>query len=92
MLQRQFERAQEKLRVCNHPRLAELQKLLEHELEAFSVTLNEWKKLQAERIDAARKQIAGQWEHSEARRRFQALEQSLRLQRQRVRLLRLQTA
>ncbi|WP_029919289.1 acyl-CoA desaturase [Nevskia soli] len=93
MLQRQFERTQEKLRACSHPgRLAELQKLFEHEMEAFSVTLNEWKKLQAERIDAARKQIAGQWEHSEARRRFQALEHSLRLQRRRVRLLRLQTA
>ncbi len=93
MLQRQFDRAQEKLRSCGHSgRLAELQKLLEHELEAFSVTLNEWKQLQTERIDAARKQIAGQWEHSEARRRFRVLERSLRLQRQRVRLLRLQTA
>jgi stearoyl-CoA desaturase (delta-9 desaturase) len=93
MLQRQFDRTQEKLRACSHSgRLAELQKLLEHELEAFSVTLNEWKQLQAERIDAARKQIAGQWEHSEARRRFRVLERSLRLQRQRVRLLRLQTA
>jgi len=93
MLQRQFDRTQEKLRACSHSgRLAELQKLLEHELEAFSVTLNEWKQLQTERIDAARKQIAGQWEHSEARRRFRVLERSLRLQRQRVRLLRLQTA
>jgi stearoyl-CoA desaturase (delta-9 desaturase) len=95
MLQRQFERAQEKLRSCRHPgRFAEMQKLLEHELEAFSVTLNEWKHLQAERIDAARRQIAGQWEHSEALRRFRVLEHSLRLrlQRQRVRLLRLQAA
>jgi len=93
MLQRQFEKTQAKLRACTQSgRLAVLQKLLEHELEAFAFTLNEWKHLQAERIEAARKQIAGQWENSEARRRFKALEDSLRLQRRRVRLLRLQTA
>ena len=93
MLQRQFERAQARLRRCAHPgRLAVMQALLEHELETFSATLNEWKQLQAERFDAARQQIADQWEHSEARRRFQVLEESLRMQRQRVRLLHLQTA
>jgi stearoyl-CoA desaturase (delta-9 desaturase) len=93
MLQRQFERAQERLRACKHSgKLEVMKKLLEHELEAFSHTLNEWKQLQAERIEAARNKIADQWEHSEARARFQALEQALREQRQRVRLLRLQTA
>mgnify|MGYP000341313517 CR=1 FL=1 len=93
MLQRQFEKTQERLRACEHPgRLAALQKMLEHELEAFSHTLNEWKKLQAERMEAARNRIADKWEQSEAHRRFRALEDALRLQRQRVRLLRLQTA
>jgi stearoyl-CoA desaturase (delta-9 desaturase) len=93
MLQRQFDRAQAKLRACpSHGRIAVLQKLLEHELEAFSATVNEWTHLQGERIEAARKQLAGQWENSEARRRLQVLEEALRLQRQRVRLLRLQTA
>jgi stearoyl-CoA desaturase (delta-9 desaturase) len=97
MLQRQFERAQAGLRGrlqagAASGRIAVLQKLLEQELEAFSVTLNEWKHLQSERIEAARKQFADQWEHSEMRRRFRALEDSLRLQRRRVRLLRLQTA
>ena len=93
MLQRQFERARERLSSCKHPgRLEVLQKLLEHELEAFSLTLNEWKNLQSERIEAARRQLADQWENSEVRRRFRALEEKLRLQRQRVRLLRLQTA
>jgi stearoyl-CoA desaturase (delta-9 desaturase) len=92
MLQRQFEKTQERMRACNHPRLAALQKMLEHELEAFSHTLNEWKKLQSERVETARNRIAGQWEQSEPRRRFRALEETLRLQRRRVRLLRLQTA
>lgn len=91
MLQRQFERAQARLQRCAHPgRLAELQGLLERELEAFAVTLNEWKQLQAERFDAARQQITDQWERSDARRRFRVLEHALRQQRRRVRLLQLQ--
>ncbi len=93
MLQRQFERAQECLHACTHSgKLEVMKKLLEHELEAFSLTLNEWKQLQTERIEAARNKLAGQWEQSEARSRFRALERALRQQRQRVRLLRLQTA
>lgn len=92
MLQCQFEHARARLQTCKNPgRLAVLQKLLEQELEAFSATLNDWAHLQGERIDTARKQLAGQWEHSEVRRRLQGLEKALRLQRQRVRLLRLQT-
>lgn len=91
MLQRQFERAQACLQRCAHPgHLAELQGLLERELEAFAVTLNEWKRLQAERFDAARQQITDQWERSDARRRFRVLEHALRQQRRRVRLLQLQ--
>jgi stearoyl-CoA desaturase (delta-9 desaturase) len=93
MLQRQFERVRERLQSSANPgRFAELQKLLEHELEVFSATLNDWRHLQGERIDAARKQLADQWENSDVRRKLQALEESLRLQYQRVRLLRLQTA
>ncbi|MBL6750021.1 MAG: fatty acid desaturase [Nevskia sp.] len=93
MLQRQFDRTQARLQRCGSPRrMAVLQKLLEQELEAFAATVNEWTHLQGERFDAARKQLADQWENSEARRRLQVLEEALRLQRQRVRLLRLQTA
>ena len=93
MLERQFAQAKEKLDACkNSTRLQVLQSLLHQELEAFSQTLNEWRGLQAEKIDAARKQIADHWDNSEVRRRLQQLEESLRLQRQRVRLLRLQTA
>ena len=93
MLQRQFERAQAKISKCPHPgRLAVLQKLFEQEREAFAETLNEWTQLQSQRLDHARKQFSDQWENSEMRRRFATLEESLRLQRQRVRLLRLQVA
>lgn len=100
MLERQFAQARENLDSCkNATRLKVLQSLLQQELEAFSQTLNEWRGLQSEKIDAARKQIADHrkqivdhWDNSEVRRKLQLLEESLRLQRQRVRLLRLQTA
>lgn len=91
MLQRQFERVQLRLQRCANPgRLAELQALLEREFEAFAVILNEWKQLQGQRFDAARQQIVDQWARSETRRQFRVLEQALRQQRRRVRLLQLQ--
>lgn len=95
MLERQFQVAQEQLRQCGnapHGRIADLQDLLQRELEAFKGTLAEWGHLQAERIEAARRQLATQWDHSDLRRRLQVLERSLKLQQQRVRLLCAQTA
>jgi stearoyl-CoA desaturase (delta-9 desaturase) len=94
MVQRQFERAQEKLRASRHPasRLEVLQRLLEQELEAFKATVNDWSHLQGEKLDAARKQLAEQWESSDMRRKLVLLEERLKLQHQRLRLLHLQTA
>jgi stearoyl-CoA desaturase (Delta-9 desaturase) len=88
MLQRQFEHAMERLAASRaHPRLAELQKAFEREREAFAATLNEWRALQSHRFEEARKQLADQWEHSDARRKLSALEDALRQQYQRVRAL-----
>jgi stearoyl-CoA desaturase (delta-9 desaturase) len=93
MLERQFAQTRERLRRCQNPkRLEILQKLLQQELDAFAATVSEWSHLQAERIEAARKQLANQWDHSEMRRRLGNLEETLRLQQQRVRLLRIQLA
>lgn len=91
LLQRQFERAQMQLKRCVLPeRLAALQALLEHELETFSATLNEWKRLQTLRFEAARQQLAVQIEQSGARQSLRALEQALRQQRRRLHYLQLQ--
>lgn len=93
MLQRQFERARERLRACAPTgRFAVLHRLLEQELEAFSATVNEWTRLQGERFEAARRSLAGHWSHSELRRRLQTLERALHDQRRRLRLLHLQAA
>lgn len=93
MIERQFARAQEKLALAAPTtRLDTVKALLEHEMEAFKATVNEWTRLQTEKIEAAKKQVAERWEHSEARRRLQVLEEALQQQYERVRLLHLQTA
>ncbi len=93
LVERQFERARELMKSCSHPgKMAEMQRAFEREREAFTATLNEWRALQSQRIDSARQQIADQWENSDVRRKLAALEDSLRLQYQRVRALQLQTA
>lgn len=97
MIERQFARAQEKLaNAAPTTRIDAVKQLLEHEMETFKATVNEWTRLQTEKIEAAKKQVmdrvAERWEHSEARRRLQALEEALQQQYERVRLLHLQTA
>ena len=95
MLTRQFEKAREKMHTlyAGQPaRLAALQQLLEKEMEVLSATMHQWSQLQAQKLDAARKQLATQWENSDARHRLQALENALREQRARVSRLHLQAA
>jgi len=92
-VERLLERARERLARCRHPsRLETLQRLLEQEMQTLSATLNEWTKLQQERFEAARQKLLDQWESSDVRRRLQGLEDALRLQYERVRLLQLQAA
>lgn len=93
MVQRQIERAQEHLQRHPHPgRMAQLQQLLETELKHYSEILGEWAHLQQQKIEAAKRSLAEQWENSEVRGRIQALEHSLHLQHRRLRLLNLQAA
>lgn len=91
LLERQFERTQERLAKLRNPgKLTSLQTRLEQELEHFKATIGEWTHLQQERVEAARQKLLHQWEDSEVRRRLNGLEKSLRLQNRRVRLIRLQ--
>ena len=93
MIERQFARTQQKLAsAAPTTRIETLRALLEQEMEAFKHTVNEWTRLQTEKIEAAKKQVIDRWEHSEARRRLQVLEEALQQQYERVRLLQLQTA
>lgn len=93
ILARQFERLQRRLEVRHREgRLVVLSALVEQERAVFAATLAEWRQLQAERFDAMRRQLADQWRASEVRERLRGLEEALRAQRRRVRLLRLQMA
>lgn len=97
MIERQFARAQVQIaNAAPTTRMEAMKQLLEHEMETFKTTVNEWTRLQTEKIEAAKKQVmdrvAERWEHSEARRRLQVLEEALQQQYERVRLLHLQTA
>lgn len=98
MIERQFARTHERLRHAQSesPRLATLQKLLEAEMETFRNTVNEWTRLQTEKVEAAKRKVidhvSERWEHSEARRQLQVLEDSLHQQYQRLRVLHLQAA
>lgn len=92
-LQRHFEKARERFAKAEAgDRVAHLQLLLEHELQSFSATLSEWARLQQEKFEHAKQQLTEHWETSEVRRRVQHLEDSLRQQQKRVRLLSLQVA
>ncbi|MGQ0697738.1 MAG: acyl-CoA desaturase [Panacagrimonas sp.] len=95
MIERQFAHAQAKLlAAAPTTRLEAFQKLLEHEMETFKATVNEWTRLQTEKIESAKRHmidaVTERWEHSEARRQLQILEDALKLQYERVRLLHLQ--
>jgi len=93
MLQRQFDTLHEQIGKLENPgRLAVLQQQFERELEAFKETVNAWSQLQSERLEMARSKLADRWAQSEMRHRIYLLEESLRLQRQRLEALHWQPA
>lgn len=93
MLQRQFEAVRERMdRVQHERRLVQWQQQLEHEMDAFKATVNAWSALQAQRLEAARDRLADQWQHSDMRAQLLQLEDRLREQRDRMRLMQMQMA
>lgn len=95
MIERQFAHTKEKLlKAPSATRLDALQLLLEQEMETFKATVNEWTRLQTEKIESAKRQmidaVADCWENSEAKRQLQNLEDALADQYKRVRLLGMQ--
>jgi stearoyl-CoA desaturase (Delta-9 desaturase) len=93
LVERQLQLAQEKLGQCNdQSRLAMLRQSLETELQHFRETLSHWTTLQQERVEVAKKALIDHFEHNETLRRVRELEESLRQQYLRVRLLAVQAA
>ncbi len=94
LVERQIERARERLGECNDPSLLKrLQAQLEQEASHLAELIGHWAALQQEKIEATKQKLLHQWNESEAHKKLRALEESLRLQQRRVRLIgRLQLA
>ncbi len=93
LVERQIERAQERLRGCNDAgRLAALHAALEHELQHYKDTLSRWAALQQERLETAGRKLLDELSPHDALRRMRELEDALRRQYVRVRHIALQAA
>jgi len=91
LLERQFAEAQENLGQCrDQGRLANLRQSLETELQHFKETLGTWATLQQERVETAKQAFMEHMEHNETVRRVRELEESLRQQYLRVKLIAVQ--
>lgn len=93
MVERQLQEAQENLGQCqDHGRLAALRQSLETEMAHFKETLAHWATLQQKKVEAAKKAVIDHIEHTEFAQRVRELEESLRQQYLRVRLISVQAA
>lgn len=91
----QFERAREAMEMSSaHVRYVEIKAQLDAEWHHLTEAAARWAHLQGEKLSAAREQILDRWEHSEFKHRMElkALELSMKLQHQRIALLRRQFA
>jgi stearoyl-CoA desaturase (delta-9 desaturase) len=91
LVERQLQKAEETLGQCqDHGRLATLRQSLETEMQHFKETLAHWAALQQERVEVAKQAVIDHIEHNETLRRVRELEESLRQQYLRVRLIAVQ--
>jgi stearoyl-CoA desaturase (delta-9 desaturase) len=93
LVERQLQKAEESLGQCqDHGRLAALRQSLEAEAQHFKETLAHWTALQQKKVEAAKKAVIDHIEHTEFAHRVRELEESLRQQYLRVRLIAVQAA
>lgn len=93
LVERQLQKAEENLgQLQDHGRLATLRQSLEAEAQHFKETLAHWTTLQQKKVEAAKKAVIDHIEHTEFAHRVRELEESLRQQYLRVRLIAVQAA
>jgi stearoyl-CoA desaturase (delta-9 desaturase) len=91
LVERQLQEAAENLGQCqDHGRLAALRQSLETEAQHFKETLAHWATLQQKRVETAKQAVIDHIEHTEFAQRVRELEESLRQQYLRVRLIAVQ--
>ncbi|HEY5755501.1 MAG TPA: acyl-CoA desaturase [Steroidobacter sp.] len=91
LVERQLQAAEENLGQCqDNGRLAALRQSLETEAQHFKETLGHWATLQQKRVETAKQAVIDHIEHTEFAQRVRELEESLRQQYLRVRLIAVQ--
>ena len=96
LLAMQFARAQRSLaRVAptvTPSRISELHQHIAHEYDSFLAAIADWAKVKEQWLTEKKRAVVEHWEHTSFQLRFKELEQRLRLQRRRLRVLQSQLA
>ncbi|MGC8516928.1 MAG: acyl-CoA desaturase [Steroidobacteraceae bacterium] len=96
LLAMQFQRAQNALAqvapTAPPSRITELHQHIAHEYESFLAAIADWAKVKEQWLTEKKRAVVEHWEHASFQLRFKELEQRLRLQRRRLRVLQAQLA
>jgi stearoyl-CoA desaturase (delta-9 desaturase) len=96
LLAMQFQRAQNALAqvapTAPPSRITELHQHIAREYESFLAAIADWAKVKEQWLTEKKRAVVEHWEHASFQLRFQELEQRLRLQRRRLRMLQSQLA
>ena len=96
LLAMQFTRAQEQLAKLHqrggHSHIEHLRQRIAHEYETFLAAVADWAKVKEQWLEEKKRAVIEHWEHANFQKRLKEIEQSLRLQRRRMRVLHAQLA
>ncbi len=96
LLAMQFARAQSSLErvapTAAPSRISELRQHISREYDSFLAAVADWAKVKEQWLTEKKRAVAEHWEHTSFQLRFKELEQRLRLQRRRLRVLQAQLA
>lgn len=96
LLAMQFQRAQSRLEqvapTATPSRISELHQHIAREYESFLAAVADWAKVKEQWITEKKRAVVEHWEHASFQLRIKELEQRLRLQRRRLRVLQAQLA
>jgi stearoyl-CoA desaturase (Delta-9 desaturase) len=94
LLAMQFHRAQARLARLPHARqpIEHLRQRIAQEYEAFIVAVGDWTRLKEQWLEDKKRAVIEHWEHARFQKRLREIEQQLKNQRRRLRLLQSQLA
>lgn len=98
LLAMQFKRAQEKLEripksaLAHHPQIEHLRQKVAQEYESFLTAVGEWARVKEQWIEEKKRAVIEHWEHTTFQKRLKEIENRMKLQRRRMRVLHAQLA